>query len=507
MNKVITRLLIAACIALPFPCWAADPPIVGTPGLDRPNVWRAPQFYSQVFPLAALARSSAIAATSNPRSNPVMASPPALTIAAKWTPSAVYPAGAKVVAFTGAGTSTIGNLWSTVAGGTASTTSPTGAGPFTDGTITWTLLSSHPAAAFSNSAANSYLWNTGTGKAGLTGVVTYLGGTPTNNVGTGYEVTIGPTVAGVPASVASARTEFATDSAAFYIRVEGVSVGLASRLIVNGQYVSLAPLTSLNTGYGYILVDFTAAGGRQLRNLLFETQMFFGGVDVLATEGVYQVQPTNDLTLIATGDSITAGSGATPVFDGYGPVLADLLGVHNWINTAIGGTGYTDPSTSGTALSRLTDITNQVALHPNAIILDGNGHNDVETGIRAACVAYLQALRAVVGPYVPIIETGIWPVSSQATVDAGLLLDEPDKIGCVADMNDPLIMFIPFTSMVGGSPLTGTGQSNDVTPTGTGNGDIYVNGSSLPHPNAAGHSFLAHMFLEGAKTVLHSKGY
>jgi hypothetical protein len=477
----------------------------------------------QKSPLNALGQLARTSSTNNPRVNGVMASPPTLALATYWGISTAYTLGQKVATFTGSGATSVANFYVVTTAGTSagsgSGPSGTGAG-ITDGTVVWsswgpagasTGANSHPSAQYSApSSVNSYLWNSGTGLAVAGGPVNYYGGIVSNNIATGAMCLNGPVVAGAQ-TCGGGRWEFVTDSVYPVVRVFSASANSSFRVLVNGQYASLTPISTFPSGWQIFLLDFSASGGRALRTVTIEAQnnSYFVGVDVSSNEGVYSPGGPPQLAFVATGDSITAGAGTANFFDGYFPILCDRMGAQNCIDTGIGGTGYLASSTSGTALSRITDVTNAVAAYPNSVIIDGNGLNDTASGgaaIQAACLAYMQALRAAVGPNVPIFELGIIAASNGGTSWAAGLAAENAKAAAVAAMNDPLIFFIPSITAPGGSVFNGT--SNDQAPTATGNSGIYINGLSLPHPNTLGHAFMAGQYANAIRAkILGIGGY
>jgi hypothetical protein len=429
-----------------------------------------------------------------------MAIAPVITPASMWQPTTAYPANSSSGVQSGANIV----FWHTTAGGTSGSTAPSGAGPFTDGSITWTLVGSHVSNVYQNpSSANSYMWVNGTGPAGIGGVAAFLGGIPQNDISTNCCQVVGGTVQGTQQS-AVWRLEFLTD--ATYPIIRGFYFGAAQplRLIVDDRYASFTSFSGGIGGWSWILIDFsTQTVPRTLRKVVLEVSGLFefAGIDVALTESVYASHPTNSVTLIATGDSICASAGAAVFWDGFAFVLGDLLGCRQVCSQGIGGTGYLintgggapPPAGSGTAITRIADVTRTVAAYPNCIVLDENGLNDIAgftpAQIQAACVQYLTQLRAAIGPSVPIIKTGIWASNQGGTSWAAGVAAEQALASAVVGMHDSNIFFMPLLQGVGGSLITGTGTST--SPNGTGNSDFYVNGTTLPHPTTSGHVFYA----------------
>lgn len=524
---VLAALLTAPALAqAPDYGPGAVPPATGVPGditSFGPSGWPAENGAATVTARGAiqfkssmnlLSRLSQTAAVNNPRVNPVMTSPPAITAAPLWSNGTAYTVGQVVVNPSGSGASSLGYWYVATTAGTSSASccGPSGTGTgITDGTVVWNYVSSHPTAKYSGaSAANSYLWNTGTGLAGPGGVVNFLGGVPANNASTGCEISNTATVAGAQ-SGGGGRWNFVTDATYIVLRVFNVGPSSTYRVIVNAgtgpQYASLTPVTLAPGGWGYLLIDFSSAGGRATRDITIENESntYFCGVDVAVTEGVYKPgRTTNNLTIVHVGDSFTAAAGADMVYDGYAFVLCDYAGATNCIDLGIGSTGYVDSSTSGTAIQRINDVISAVnyAGVTNSIIIDENGYDDQTysaSSIQAACLAYLQALRAQY-PTIPIFELGINAAGNGGTSWAVGIGVENAKKAAVAAMNDPLIVFIPSIQAVGGSMMTGTG--NDQARNGTGNSDYYTNGLTLPHSNTPGHAYMAQQWLYGMRQAL-----
>ena len=479
-----------------------------------------PVYNSQIWPIEALARDSAIAAISNPRINSVMAVPPVISVASAWGATTTYPPGS-VVGQAWDGPPAHVDFWHTTTGGTSATTPPNGTGSFTDGTVTWTYMSSHASAQYHNPAANTYDWGSGAGRAGINGVVNFLGGIVVNETSTNCANVTGPTVNGT-IQRASARFEFMTDSAFPIVRGFFFDVNQPMRLIVDDHYASMTPFSDTIGGWVWILIDLStqpAAPKGTLRRITLESSglFLFGDIDVAATEGVYKPHASRSVTLIVTGDSIAATAGADIEWNGFGLVLSDLLGCGQVAGLGIGGTGYlvntgggaAPPTGSGTAISRISDVTRTVAAFPNCIVLDENGLNDVAgftpAQIQTACVQYLTQLRATIGPDVPIIKTGIWPSNEGGVAWTAAVAVENALAAAVTSLNDPLVFFMPLLGAVGGSLITGTGTST--APNGTGNSDFYVNGTTLPHPTTGGHLLYAsHLAALVRHQMIHGKG-
>lgn len=511
------RVFLAAAL-LALPCLArAEGPV--SPPQTNENSTMVPASYA--YTLRGLNRLSVMAVSNNPRVNAVMTAPPAVTVAPLWGNSVAYSVGQVAVNVSGSGAASLGTWYVATTAGTSSASccGPVGTGTgIVDGTVVWSSVSQHATQRFQSlTAANTYLWGAGTGAgtAGFNGVVTFTGGVTQNNPATNCAAQYAATVAGVYSPGVS-RWQFATDATFPVLRMFNVSSNTQYRVIVNGQYASTTPVTLAPGGWGYILLDFSAAGGRAVRDIVIEHEgaANFCAVDVGVTEGVYKSVQRNAITTIGTGDSIMASAGADIYWNGWFYIVSDFLGASNAINTGIGGTGYLVASSSGTAITRISDVINALVANPNAVILDENGFNDISNGftpaqIQAASLAYMRAIRTYPGcqpcATVPIVESGIWAASNNGGSWANGVAAEQAKQAAVAAMNDPRIIFVPLIQAPGGSILTGTG--NDQAPNGTGNADIYLNGLTLPHPNTKGHAFYAQQYLNGYRARMNALGY
>lgn len=360
------------------------------------------------------------------------------------------------------------------------------------------VMASPPTVTISSSApayTKTYAWNASNANA-----INYFGG----GLGTaaGQRAFPSTTISGSLVNGAW-RVEAVVDSAKFTFQTYDVSTSATYRFIVDGQYVSVSASSAVgHAAANYITLDFTSAGGRKRRVVTLEAQFgnsYFQSIIVGATEGVYK--PGGDvIRVLAQGDSITTGAGATIPFNGWNWYAGDLLGVRdNWSN-AIGSTGLiaNASGTQTTALQRISDV---VAAAPDIMII-AEGYNDVGNGtpaqIQAALTAYLSALRAQVSASMPIFVLGIWPESTGPS--AAVIAAENGLSAAVTAANDPLIFFIPVATDVNGAWTTGTGT--DSATTGTGNADIYMNGSNTPHPNNPGHQFFGERVADRIMAIL-----
>lgn len=496
-------LLVLALALLPIGSGFTQDPIGANRRLSNLAQPDAAQHVNHV--LNNLRRAAARSRLNNPRDNAVMASPPTIAASHLWATATAYTVGQYAVKGT--------NRYIATQSGTSGSPGPSGTGTgIVDGSVIWNFVDNLHTAAFSTAAENSYLWSTPTvaGGGARKEVFNYYGGVRTNASGGGvnYAKMLSVTVNGVLTS-GPQRVEFVADSAKFVCRVsEAGSTSGFYRLIVDGQFASLTAVTPPHAGFNYLVVDFTAAGGRKPRNIIIELggASTFGGCDVLITEGIYNPGGDAIIKAAVTGDSYAASGGIANSSDGWHIVMSDLLGLRNMESTAIGGTGLLTSSSSGTAITRVSDITN-FAPDVVFIILGGNDTAFTQAQITAALVAYVQAIRAVPATAKSVIFVfGIMRGNYSPDMTAAVAAEQALQSGVtqLAQSGDKLTFFLPVATDPNGGWLTGTG--NTTTPNGTGNDDVYIS-TDLVHPNEAGHVFLGHRAADAVQRFLAAQGY
>ena len=307
-------------------------------------------------------------------------------------------------------------------------------------------------------------------------------------------------VSGGPA-MGTWRVEAVVDSVKFQIGIYALSASHKFRVLVDGYYVDMTGLAASATStLTYMTVDFTSAGGRTPRNIVFEGEgnSAFDGFCVLPTEGVYK-PGTQVVVAHCVGDSFVANAGATRSHDGFIRVMGDALGLVDCRPGGVGGTGYLNPGSGQTTFrQRISEITDGT---PDVIFI-GGGYNDysyTDAALTAECIAYYSLIRANAATAdVPIFVFGSW--GGKRGPDATTLANELAIKAAVTAMGDPKIFFIPISTDVNGPWFHGTGTTSATD--GTGNTDIYI-GSDGTHPNDIGHKFLG---LRCADAVMRALG-
>jgi lysophospholipase L1-like esterase len=257
------------------------------------------------------------------------------------------------------------------------------------------------------------------------------------------------------------------------------------RVIVDGQYVSLTPTGFSGTAFFYVVLDFTAAGGRKVRNIIIEGyQIQFGSALAVGPTATLQKPGGPVKKMYVLGDSFLVGT-LTTILNSLTGVLADYLGIKNVWNGGVPGTGYlatTPPAFTGR--QRIPDI---VDCAPDLLLIL-LGYNDVSlsvTALQAEVALTLRTIRAQpVLANMPIICCPFG--GSHATALSGPT--EAAIQAGVADARVPFSYFIPTVNGPNGPWMTGTGNTG--APAGNGNCDLYISTDNV-HPNDAGHAYLA----------------
>lgn len=324
----------------------------------------------------------------------------------------------------------------------------------------------------------------------------FSGGELTNNPSIAFEnylpaVTISATAAGNTLGHRSSngpiKMTFWTDAPKFTIDFYGTD---CTRLIINGQYVSLSGyVVTYEGGHGYLTVDFGGVRQSRLITIVAQANTYFSNVWVDPASKVWKPNAAISIISAFIGDSLCAGGAAFPILpDEYWmDVMAYQLGWSNVVNQGIGGTGYTAQGTATAYFNfpqrPASDLT---AINPDIVFVWG-GQNDALSTLKAAALAYFQQLRTIV-PNAMIVVMGRWPAPSSGGSAAASVIQSEQAIETAflswADSNS---VFIPITLNPAGSPITGTG--NITSTTGTGNGDVYI-ASDGTHPTEAGRIYL-----------------
>lgn len=336
-------------------------------------------------------------------------------------------------------------------------------------------------------------------------VFNFYGGTPTDDNSSGYAKFPCVTVQGsyVPNLWG---VEFVAD--AVKVQIKFLSTAITMRFIINGQYVSLTPLT-VATGAKYVMLDFTSAGGRQIRAIRIEVGGGdFHDVSVGPTEGLTRPNGV-PMRLAVIGDSFTSSGNVSFLGNLYEFIMGANLGIRDVWNLGVAGTAFTGANPGElTYIQRMSDLVAAIPSDPAipfAVAVTG-WHNDTgasapAAGLSAAVTAWLTLARSSIPATTPIFFIGI----SQGNLSlSASQLTEAVVQAAVTSFNDPLVYFVPGTNVTAGPWMTGTGST--AAPTGSGNCDVYISSDTV-HPNDAGHFYLANVATDDfTRIVLQTTG-
>lgn len=303
------------------------------------------------------------------------------------------------------------------------------------------------------------------------------------------------------------RVEFLVDAAVFECSIYAPATATHNfRLIVDGQYASLTPITPAGTNVqSFIKADFSAVGGRRVRRIGIEWQSNAGfrHAAVGPTSSVQRRQG-NTLRAFVQGDSFVAAGTNNAGHFGIGGIASKCLGIDDiWVG-GVGGTGWLNQGSGQTTFrERNADV---LAATPNIVIAAG-GYNDrtLTAGnnlLRDEVATWLRQTRASL-PHTVFFLPGCWPGSLGPSADA--IYAENQIAAGVAAVGDTATFFIPVCTDVNGSWVTGTGRTD--APTGTGNADLYQGrAGDVTHPSDAGYVYygerLADAIMRVADAVL-----
>lgn len=250
------------------------------------------------------------------------------------------------------------------------------------------------------------------------------------------------------------------------------------RLLVNDRYVSLSVSTQPSTT-GFVLLDFTSAGGRVRRKITVEIPFSFympANIFLLPQDELLPAPTADRFRMIVMGDSTVGGSGSPTSADAWSQAMMDSLGVSDGWNSSLGGTGYNsqNPASSGNNQpSRMGDAIN----YPHDACMFAMNINDVNSTISgAANLAAIQpnfdycynTYRAAL-PTTPLFILGVMANSPASAPN--VLAYEQLFAAYVAAKNDPNAFFIPV--MTDPQPWqAGAGWIGNNT--NDGNAQVYV---------------------------------
>lgn len=227
----------------------------------------------------------------------------------------------------------------------------------------------------------------------------------------------------------------------------------------------------------------------------FENFLYFAGIDTVNTISAWN---PGGPTILVTGDSHTAGTGASSLLLGMAQRLKEALGVHNVLAQGQGGTGYLTTSIAGTETMRARIPTEITPRNPD-LIIDLAGYNDqasTPAALQAEVTAYYNALKVAL-PEVPVIKIGSPRRGVSGAFTPSQARADAIKAAVQADSRAGRLVF--FVDSWAADWEHGTG--NVSAPNGTGNADTWVAADNV-HRTDTGHNGWQLLMGPAIRTVL-----
>lgn len=293
--------------------------------------------------------------------------------------------------------------------------------------------------------------------------------------------------------------EFAVDDSSFEIIVQGSGQSTSYRILVDeGQgyqavFADPAPTSIPNDSSMYqILLTFSA---RKIRRIRFQSAPCgFAGVNVGPNGTVFQLGRPLGTKAIFLGDSFTEGTGANGFFNGYAPIISQMMGWEYWISGS-GGTGYINSNSSLFRLKYQDRVQRDViGYNPDIVIIQG-GQNDTTytpSDITNAALLLYQTIQSSL-PNTQIIVLGNIAISAETTA----ITQTRDAIKLAA-----LQAGVPYIDSIAGVTydakgnalysatgdwFSGLGTIGNVQPTGNRS---YYTWTDSGHPSNDGHRYI-----------------
>lgn len=263
-----------------------------------------------------------------------------------------------------------------------------------------------------------------------------------------------------------------------------------------------------------LLLDFGAAGDREVTLLLGSGEHGVRGIAIEAAASMYGTAP-DDLRCLVKSDSYGFGT-VSPQPAYVGRTLTDcmraMLGC-DLVQQGIGGSGYIE----GNNLQNVYRQEDAAAVGAdlNLIMLGTNDVGAFKVGatLQTAAERCLNGLRDR-GMETPIIVGGPWPQNRMSAgvtaLKTNTLQAEQDLASVVAKLNDPGIVFLPLNTAGMATPWGGTctpwvtGTQDTDTAGGDAGNSLRVMGNDGFHPSLYGAVFLARRLVnEVTRTCLH----
>ncbi len=306
----------------------------------------------------------------------------------------------------------------------------------------------------------------------------------------------------------STLIEFLLDAPQLWIRFDNGAGGF--KLIVDDQYVSAIKTVPGSTNI-YVLIDFTAAGGRKMRKIGIDIESNVLGIHsigMLPIDTLLPVGEGDEVNGGLIGDSFSTGTGAASQTDAYSKVLAAAFDMNMQV-CGVGGTGWVNTSggTQPTAAQVIYNLLPGVTwttdsnyqsqpleiFKPKDCFFFNHGFNDQGIPDTAAVLSIPKMLDGIaqvraVHPTAPIFVFGleaVWGAKPAYAAYPNALAYEIALLNAAANTGDPNVIPVPMMTDSAGPVLWGTGNSG--APTGDGNSDVMRDGTNGVHPPAIGH--------------------
>lgn len=269
---------------------------------------------------------------------------------------------------------------------------------------------------------------------------------------------------------------------AFHLDSDGTTNG-GYRFLVDGQYVSMkGTISGAGTERWYTL----RFAGRAKRVITVEGYgaLRFWGAAVPDTDTLLMPQRSGP-RIVLLGDSDLEAYGVVLKGDGPAAVYSDFFGVQDVWAQGVYGTGFlaTNWNTSYSYSQRRGDW---LTAAPDAFVF-GCSINDLREGysavqIATAAVAEVQAVRAALGPSVPVFVMGYLTdlevaEAALAGATAAMVASENALADAFVLLGDPYAAFIRIVSAAVPQAVVGAG---------TGNSPLYIDGGT-GHATPAGY--------------------
>lgn len=252
--------------------------------------------------------------------------------------------------------------------------------------------------------------------------------------------------------------------------------GATMNMWVDDRPISLTDFNCADGGgsgaaNAYTKFDFTNAGGRKMRKirLIMSGANDFTGINFGPSGTVVQYSPLENFKTMFFGDSWIEPTGAGYRSGGLGGSLARLMGIENYLNSGVGGTGIIQSNGSRPNWqNRIADITDYA---PDFVFMPLSiNDNGQLVNIPAAYAAFTSALQDAL-PNSVLFFTGPANPSANAPSDATAAA----MLAAVNSVADPKRTFTIDTYNPS-KPFSGTGAVG--APSGSGNQDFYMGGAS-----------------------------